>query len=134
MKKASVKQYAQVLLEITEGQEGAALQKSVSRFAEVLMANNQMANVEKIIKSFQILWNKKVGVIEAELLSARQLDTETLSLLDKHLKKVAKAESIDLTLETDKNIIGGVVIKYGDKIIDASLRSRLRSLREAILN
>lgn len=134
MKKASARQYAQALLEVTEGQTGAELKKVVSRFAAVLAANNQLSNFEKIIKSFQVLWNKQAGVIEAELLSACQLDSETLTLLDKHLKKVAKAESIELTVDTDKEIIGGVIIKYGDKIIDASLRSRLRSLKEAILN
>lgn len=134
MKKASVKQYAQTLLEITDGLEGAELKKAIKRFAAVLVANNQISNLDKIVKAFQTLWNKKAGVIKAELLSARQLDPETLAVLDRHLKKVAKAESLDLTIETDQEIIGGVVIKYGDKIIDASLRSRLRSLREAILN
>jgi F-type H+-transporting ATPase subunit delta len=67
----------------------------------------------------------------AEIRTAVELDEETLSNLVKALSK-ATGKSLDVKVVIDETVIGGVLAKIGDQVIDGTVKSRLSKLKETI--
>lgn len=132
--KISNTQYAQVLFELTKNGAPKNNKKVIADFAKLLVARHDDFRFDKIISEFNKFWNKEFKIIDAEISSFSDLNKKTEDLLTSYIKKVSAAEEIKSTLKIDKNILGGVVIKYGDKIFDAGLKSRLEKLREKIIS
>jgi len=128
--KITAKQYAIGLFESIEDASDNKVKEVVKSFARVLIENNDTAQVEKIIRHFNIIWNETKGIIEAEIVSARKLDTNLTKLLEEYIKKIAKSKDINVVKKIDTNIIGGVIMKYGDKVLDASLKTKLNQFSD----
>jgi len=128
--KITPKQYAQTLYELSKDIKKEDVEKVISDFVRILFANNNASKLDKIIAEYNKIWNSEQGVVDAEIISVRELDTDIVKLLKNYIIKIAGAENIELKKKTDKNILGGVVIKYGDKILDASLRAKVNALKE----
>lgn len=125
-------QYAASLYESAKGKEKSEIRKIVKNFAFVLKENNDIHKAKDIIKDFSVVWNKKNGIAEAALASAGEITQKERKGIEEHVKRSVKAEKINIKSELDKNLLGGFVLVYEDKVIDASLRSRLSSLKEAL--
>lgn len=132
--KISDKQYAQALFELVKDEPEEKRKKTIIGFAKFLVNNHGVFKLSGITKEFDTLWDKEFGIIGAEISSFSILDKKTEKLLQEYIKKVSGAKEIDIKTKTDKGIMGGVVIKYGDKIFDACLRSRLEKLKEKIIS
>lgn len=132
--KISVKQYAQALLELTRDKKEADLSKVLKGFVKILVDHNQTSKIERIIAAFISLWDKENNFVNAEILSAKDLSKEITGLLEKYIKDISNAEDINIKSSTNDEILGGVVLKYSDHILDASLRSRVQALKEGIKN
>ena len=114
--KLRAKRFAIGLFKSIEDASDNKVKEVVKSFARVLIENNDTAQVEKIIRHFNIIWNETKGIIEAEIVSARKLDTNLTKLLEEYIKKIAKSKDINVVKKIDTNIIGGVIMKYGDKV------------------
>ena len=66
-------------------------------------------------------------------MSARELNKETIKLLKSYVIKLSGAKEVVVDEQVDKNILGGVVIKYGDKVIDGSLKAQLEELKDKLV-
>lgn len=130
--KITAKQYSEALYESVQGKNKNEVKKAVEEFASVLRANNDLGQKDKIIARFTKLYNQKEGIVEAEVSSASELGSGTKKTLKDYIKKISQAEKVEVKEIEDKSIIGGTVIKYGDKILDASLRTRIRALRSEL--
>lgn len=124
--KISAKQYARSLFEIIKNADDGQIEKIIRDFTKVLIKNNDAAKIEKIIRHFNEFWNKDKGVIEAEIISAKELGKDISKLLEDHIKKLTGGKVLNLKKKIEKDILGGVVIKYGDKVLDSSLKTKLR--------
>ncbi|HKK54216.1 MAG TPA: ATP synthase F1 subunit delta [Patescibacteria group bacterium] len=131
--KVTAKQYALTLLEITEAKEGKNLEESISKFSELLKNNNQINQIDKILYYFQKLYNQKYNIKEANISIAQKIEADELKKIKESLQDLNKDESLDFKVDIKKEIIGGIVLKYGDKIIDASLKTRLNQLKNSLL-
>ncbi|MCF7820138.1 MAG: F0F1 ATP synthase subunit delta [Candidatus Pacebacteria bacterium] len=131
--KISAKQYAQALLEIIEGKDDKAAKQSVLDFCSLLKSNNQLAQTEKIIYYFRKLYNKRYNIIEAEVLTKKALSAKLLTEVEAYLKALDKDSQVEISHKSSDKIIGGIVVKYGDKILDNSLKTRLRQLKTSLL-
>lgn len=131
--KISPKQYAQALYEAIKDGDKKQAEKAIKKFAKILHTNNDVSKISAIIGFFSEMWNKKEGIIEAEITSAREISHETMQLLNDYLAKKTKSEKIVVKNKIDKNILGGVVIKYNDKVIDGSLKTVVRDLKNKII-
>ncbi len=131
--KVTAKQYALTLLEITEDKEGKNLEESISKFSELLKNNNQINQIDKILYYFQKLYNQKYNIKEANISIAQKIEADELKKIKESLQDLNKDESLDFKVDIKKEIIGGIVLKYGDKIIDASLKTRLNQLKNSLL-
>lgn len=124
-KKITAKQYAQALFESVSAASGGKVKEVVKNFCLALKANNQASQLGKIIGQFEQIWDKKNNITKAEVASALELSSETEKIVGRYLKKAAGDKEVELSQRVDKNVLGGIIIKYGDKILDESLRTRL---------
>lgn len=130
--KISTNQYAEALFALVNDTSTEKSKKAVSKFAKLLVDNHDVFRAEKIISEFSRLWDKSRGNLEVEIISAHDLDGKTIKTLEEYIKKVSGATELKIIKKIDKSILGGVVIKYGDKIFDAGLKSRLEKFKEAM--
>ncbi|MFA5359540.1 MAG: ATP synthase F1 subunit delta [Patescibacteria group bacterium] len=131
--KITAKQYALSLYETIDGQSAAQVKAVIKKFVELLAKKNQLSRAEKIIAEFIKIWNDKRGIIEAQAVSAKELNKETVKLLKNYIVKLSGAKEVIMSQEVNKDILGGVVIKYGDKVVDGSLKLQLVDLKEKLI-
>lgn len=123
--KITSRQYAELLYEITDKKE---VGEAIESFASFLANNNDIFKIDRIVKNFQEIWNEKKGIVESVIESSCKLDDSTVEMLNEYILKLSKAKKVIIKEKTDKNLLGGVVIRYKDKILDGSLRTRLKEL------
>jgi|AntAceMinimDraft_4_1070372.scaffolds.fasta_scaffold62708_1 F-type H+-transporting ATPase subunit delta len=131
--KINAKQYAQALLDLIEGKDEKASTQVIVEFSKTLKKNNQLAQLEKIIYYFKNLYNKRYSIVEAEVVSKEALSEASLKEVTNYLNNLDKDKNLELSQTSSNKIIGGIVIKYGDKILDNSLRTRLNQLKTSLL-
>lgn len=131
--KITAKQYALSLFGSIDGKKEKDAGEIIKKFFQSLVRNNQTALLDKILKQFVDIWNKKRGIVEAEVTSAKELDKNTIKLLNDYMADLAKAKEIVLKQVVDKDILGGAVIRYEDQVLDGSLKTRIKDLKEQMV-
>ena len=132
--KISTKQYAQALYELTLGKSESEVGIVVEKFVKELVKNNQIKSVSKIVDNFNNIYNQENGIIEAEIKSREQLQSESLEKIEKYLITKYKAKQIILNKKINPEIKGGVIIKAGDEMTDLSVAGSLNRLRRELIN
>ncbi|HBE47932.1 MAG TPA: ATP synthase F1 subunit delta, partial [Cyanobacteria bacterium UBA11369] len=84
--------------------------------------------LEGIAKQYLALLRKLNQAVLAEVTSAVALSEEQQNAVREKVIAMTGARSVDLDLKTDPDLIGGVIIKVGSQIVDASLRGQLRRI------
>lgn len=131
--KITAKQFASSLYESVQKKSTVQVKAVVKKFVELLAKNNRLAMADKIIKEFVKIWHEKHGLVEAEITSVSDLSREMIKLLKSYVAKLSGAKDIIVKMKVDKSLLGGVVIKYGDKVLDGSLRSSLSELKNKMI-
>jgi F-type H+-transporting ATPase subunit delta len=131
--KITPKQYAQSLYESLKGEDKKHASEIVKKFFEVLVKNNNVGQMSRIIEQFAKIWNAENGIAESVVTSAKELDKETVKLLNGYIAEQTGAKEVQITEKVDKDILGGVVIRYGDQVLDGSLKTRISSLKEQMV-
>jgi F-type H+-transporting ATPase subunit delta len=129
--KINPKKYALALYESVALEEGA-IENLLKNFVKILVKNNDLSKAKKIEIEFNKIWNKKKGIVDANIISAKKTDQETLEIIENYIKKISGSPNVNMQEEIDKNMIGGIIIKYEDKILDGSLRTSLKTLKEKL--
>lgn len=127
--KITPKQYAEILYQSVEGKKDSQIKNALKIFVRVVIDNNDLKKVNKIVERFSKIWNEKKGIVEVEVLSANELNKSIVSLLKDYITKLSGAGEAIVKQTVDKKLLGGVVIKYEDKVLDGSLKTRLEMLR-----
>ena len=97
-----------------------------------LVAKNRLRIVEDLVVEYQRLVNAYYGRETAEVVTAIPLSNKEKERLQKKLATITRKEVV-ITTQVDPDIIGGVVAKVGDKLIDGSVRTRLQDLRKGLI-
>jgi F-type H+-transporting ATPase subunit delta len=104
----------------------------VLNLAKLLILKGRTAEASAIAQVFAEMVDAEDGVAHAVVTTAVDLSAEQLTQIESTLSE-ALGVSIDARAETDPNILGGLVVRVGDRLIDGSLRSRLESLRQELV-
>ena len=131
--KITPKQYAESLYEAISEKGKKEAEAAVVNFVNILFANNDASKINNIIDLFEKKWNKEEGVVEAEIISKEKLSSGIIKSLNDYIAKLSGAKKVIMNEKEDKNILGGVVIKYEDKIFDASLKTKLEDLNSNMI-
>ncbi len=121
---------------IVKGEDKKAVLKQISQgidpfitsFLMILVDRRRIVVLEGICQHFRTLIRKLNQIVLAEVTSAVELtDGQKQAVVDQ-VKSITKAQNVELVTKIDPELIGGVIIKVGSQVIDASLRGQLRRL------
>jgi F-type H+-transporting ATPase subunit delta len=104
----------------------------VARLVQVLVERGRIDRLAAVATEYRRLRNQQAGVVEALATTAAPLTgDETVALR----RKVAEmtGRTVDLRVEVDESLIGGLTVRVGDTLYDASVRGRLERLRERLV-
>ncbi len=130
--KISAKKYAQALLEAVEDKSEKEAELIIARLLKLMIADNGLKDMDALIKNFIEFWNKKNSLSVVELTTAVDPSSSTEKIITAHVKEMLGVEQLEINKKIDKNILGGMIIREGDKIFDGSLRGRLYDMKEKI--
>ena len=102
-----------------------------STFFKVLHNNKRISNLLSIILKFRKINSEKRGDISADVTSANQLSEVEKNNITNQLKN-SLGQNLSLNFDVDKNIIGGLIVKVGSKMIDTSIANKINKLKIAM--
>lgn len=127
--KISTNQYAKALYESTADKSESDVDVFLVNFVKVLAKNRQTKLAIKIINKFGELYNRENGIAEAEAISSRKLEADQIQQIEKFIKEKYDVQEVIINNKIDEEIKGGIILKIGDEIMDASVKRQLRELR-----
>jgi F-type H+-transporting ATPase subunit delta len=100
-------------------------------FLELLAERHRLPATFRIRRAFDELWREEHKLLPVEVTSAVQLDEALVSSIGERIE-TQTGRRIELTSRVDPDIIGGLVLRVGNKVLDASIHGRLERLRRQI--
>jgi F-type H+-transporting ATPase subunit delta len=100
-------------------------------FLGVLAQNGRLSQLGNVIRSYNLLAASHRGEITAEVTSARALDDDQIAQIKQQLR-TRMGRDINVDLNVDPELLGGLVVKIGSQMIDSSIRTKLNSLAHAM--
>jgi F-type H+-transporting ATPase subunit delta len=97
-----------------------------------LWQNNRLSIFRNVVAAYLQILNDRAGRVLVTVTSAVSLTDKQKDNLTATLKDVLRAEPV-LNVHVDRELIGGMIIKAGDTVIDTSVRSRLQAIRTQLL-
>jgi F-type H+-transporting ATPase subunit delta len=105
----------------------------VQSFALLLVERGRIGALPRIARAYQELTDAQLGRVRAVVTSAKPLDTKTEAEILRALER-RTGKKVLMKSEVDPSLIGGVIARVGDLVLDGSLRTRLASVGNRILN
>ena len=102
----------------------------VKNFLNLLLDKNRIGAIEAITDYYLRLTDDASNIAHAEIITAKPLKGETLQRVVKSLEGLTSKE-IKPDVSEDPDLIGGIVVKIGDLVLDGSLRAQLDGLKES---
>jgi F-type H+-transporting ATPase subunit delta len=129
--KLTAKQYAQTLYESLQDTAVRDHDKILENFAKALALNNDTEMFDAISDEYDKLDKASKGIKIAEVTSATPLEKKVEKEIIEHLNGMIKGK-VELKKKIDEKILGGVVIKMDDTLIDASVKKSLEELKTGL--
>src|SRR3954465_4880638 len=103
----------------------------VVNFLKLLIENHRMPVIFRVRRELDRLWEEENQLLPVRVTSAVELAAKTVSQIgDKIAEQTGR--KVDLSSEVDPDILGGIVVRVGNSILDASIRNRLEQLRRQV--
>jgi ATP synthase F1 delta subunit len=102
-----------------------------SNFLELLIENGRMPEVFRIRREFDELWKRANRRLDVTVTSAIELDPGVVGKIGEEVERQT-GEKVELSSEVDDGILGGIVLRVGNMVLDASIRARLEKLRKSV--
>jgi len=119
------------IAELVIGAAGKKLNKDGANLIHLLLENGRLTLLPEISELFETYKAEHEGSIEAEVISAYELAKDQIKNISDALKKKLGRE-IKIVSRIDKSLVGGVVIRAGDLVIDGSVTGYLQELSSQI--
>ncbi len=100
-------------------------------FLELLVEKGRMPEIFRIRREFDELWKKANRRLDVTVTSAIELDPSVVGKIGEAVERQT-GEKVELSSEVDDDILGGIVLRVGNMVLDASIRTRLEKLRKSV--
>ncbi|MEK7617753.1 MAG: ATP synthase F1 subunit delta [Patescibacteria group bacterium] len=127
--KITSQQYASALLDAVHQTAEKDHNLVLDNFVKVLAQNGDLSKYQEIENEYKILEMQGKGITSAEVTLAREVEVN--SVLMDSLNKVVSGK-VEIRKKIDESIIGGVVLRVDDMLIDASVRGQLDKLNQTL--
>lgn len=111
--------------------EGMTL--STRNFLKVLSDNDRTEALHEIVVRFEDLVKEHLGRVEVQVTTAIELSEEEEEKIKERLARILEGREVVLETRVDPDLLGGAVFRFGGTMFDGSVRGRLQSLREEML-
>lgn len=133
--KISAKKYAQALASALDSATTLSEQKKMlKQFVALLARRRALQQVDGIIRALEAHYNALDNAARATVSFARQPDAATQSLVRKTLAELMHVDDVAIDIEINTALLGGFRAKFPEAIIDASLKTKLTKLHQALAN
>ncbi len=109
----------------------SGLDDLVENFLELLIENHRMPVIFKIRREFEALWDQENDILPVHVTSAVELDESTVKQIGDQIAEQT-GRQVELTSDVDADVLGGLVVRVGNTVLDASVRRRLENLRREV--
>lgn len=100
-------------------------------FLEALIERHRMPAIFRIRDRYQDMWEDERNLLPVEVTSAVPLDKSTVGSIGTRIGEQTK-RTVELSSRVDPDILGGIVLRVGNVVLDASIRNRLEQLRKQV--
>ncbi|HEY5318677.1 MAG TPA: ATP synthase F1 subunit delta [Solirubrobacteraceae bacterium] len=100
-------------------------------FLEALVERHRMPVVFRIRSEFEQLWDEEKKLLPVQITSAIELDEKTVQSIGDRISEQT-GQKVECSSSVDADLIGGIVLRVGNVILDASIRNRLNQLRKTV--
>jgi F-type H+-transporting ATPase subunit delta len=100
-------------------------------FLELLLEKHRMPALFRIRRQFEERWQEENRLLPVQVTSAIELDDETVEQISSRIAEQTDRR-IELSTEVNPEILGGIVLRVGNSILDASIRNRLEQVRRQL--
>ena len=107
------------------------LSRIVRNFLYVLIDRRRILILDEIVDAYKVILDERLGVVRADVKSARPLSGEQQSALQVELSRISGNE-VRCNYAVDEDLLGGVVAKIGSTIYDGSVRAQLNALKQRL--
>jgi F-type H+-transporting ATPase subunit delta len=112
---------------------GSLVGPQVLNLIGLMLRRGRIQELPRVAAEFQRLDNERQGITRATAVSAAPLDQNDVRALARRLEEMTGGR-VELDLEVDPGLLGGLVVRVGDRLIDGSVRSRLERLRNQLVS
>jgi F-type H+-transporting ATPase subunit delta len=100
-------------------------------FLELLIEKQRMPEIFRIRRQLDELWKQENRRIDVTVTSAVTLEPAVVEKVGEEIERQT-GQKVELSSRVDAEILGGIVLQVGNKVLDASIRSRLEKLRKSV--
>jgi F-type H+-transporting ATPase subunit delta len=100
-------------------------------FLRILIDNHRMPVIFRIRRQYDALWRDEHRLLPVDVTSAIELDDEIARQIQERVEQQT-GRTVELTRRVDESILGGLVVRVSNMILDASIRNQLERLRRAV--
>lgn len=104
---------------------------AIVNFLETLLERHRMPVIFRIRDEYERLWDAENRLLPVEVTSAVDLDAATVESIGARIGEQT-GQRVELTSRVDPGILGGIVLRVGNSILDASIKHRLDQLRKSV--
>ncbi len=101
-------------------------------FLELLLENHRMPAIFRIRRGYETRWEDHNRLLPVEVTSAVELDEQTVRQIGDQIEEQT-GRTVDLSSSVEPAILGGIVVRVGNQVLDASIRNRLDTLRKQVV-
>ena len=105
--------------------------ETLVNFLELLIEKHRMPVVFRIRRAYDALWEEENKLLPVQITSAVALDSDVVERIGEEIGRQT-GRKVELTADVDPDVLGGIVLRVGNSILDASIRNRLEQLRKQV--
>ncbi len=102
-------------------------------FLKITAENGRLGIIPEIAEEFELLRANEEGTINAEIISAYAMNAVQKTSIAAALKEKLGRE-VTVTTQTDKSLLGGIIIRAGDMVIDGSVKTQLDKIAHSLMS
>jgi F-type H+-transporting ATPase subunit delta len=105
--------------------------ETFANFLELLVEKHRMPALFRIRRQYDQLWEEENRLLPVQVTSAIELDSDVVEQISERIAEQTDRK-VELSTTVDPNILGGLVLRVGNSILDASIRNRLEQVRRQV--
>jgi len=111
--------------------EKIALARTTANFLRLLVEKGRIGHIAEILENYRRLMDKAIGIARVDVKTAYPLAPDLSANLQQALESLT-GQKVEMKVEEDASLLGGIVVRWGDKLYDGSIKMQLQTMRKLL--